>query len=533
MGDFRHGVEAGANLIQAGKISVEAIAPYADLIGFKKDSGTSFLNKSAEERIQTAVLTLDKVLVKVDDIAVEVDAAREHIDKINPHRYPDSIGSRPVGTRIENLQKEFDSIAGLFVDAKPFLKQLPSILGADKEKTYIVLFQNDKELRPTGGFLTAYAIFRVNQGRIKVERSADIYSLDDAIKVHPAAPREILTYHKGVSKLFVRDSNLSPDYPTSVKYFDDLYQQAANKVPYDGIFTMDTHVLVDTLRILGDTEVRGTIFSARQDARCDCPQVIYKLLDEIDRPVAYLKADRKGILGDLLFAIMQKALGFSPSQYWGPLVQDMLKNLQEKHILVNLNEPGAQESIEKLNYAGRIQPFDGDYLHINDTNFAGAKSNLYVQHAVDSKTTIAPDGTVKRELVITYKNPKPHSNCNLEDGGGLGRGGLCINATLRNWVRIYVPKGSTLGEFKGSQKKVQTYDELGKTVYEGFLEVRPLGKSTVTVTYTLPFKVKNEKEYKLLIQKQPGTVGHAYVTSINGAQWTNGPLTIDRLVKKP
>ena len=55
-----------------------------------------------------------------------------------------------------------------------------------------------------------------------------------------------------------------------------------------------------------------------------------------------------------------------------------------------------------------------------------------------------------REVSVEFRNPYPHSDCNLE------RGGLCLNATLRNWIRFYVPKGSELISFAGSKKKIQT-----------------------------------------------------------------------------
>src|SRR3989344_1822388 len=333
--DLHNGVDAGTHLISAEKKTFTAIEPHADLIGFKKGTDTAFVDKPAELRLQTAVLTLDSIVQDVDSIAEDVDKARDNIDTINPSRYPKSIGGAKVRDSLEKGIKQFDGIASLFVDAKTFLKNLPEFLGAKEEKTYLILFMNDKELRPTGGFLTAYAIFKVNKGKFEVSRSDDIYTLDTSIKSHPTAPREILTYHKGVDKLFIRDSNLSPDFVKSNELFDELYQTSSLKVDYDGIIAMDTHVLVDALKILGDTQVRGTNFSADMDKRCDCPQAIYKLLDEIDRPVAYIKADRKGILGDLLFAVMQKALGFSPSKYWGQLAQEVLmKNLNEKHILM-------------------------------------------------------------------------------------------------------------------------------------------------------------------------------------------------------
>ncbi|KXK12249.1 MAG: hypothetical protein UZ22_OP11002000048 [Microgenomates bacterium OLB23] len=333
-----------------------------------------------------------------------------------------------------------------------------------------------------------------------------------------------------MSQFFIRDSNLSPDFIESNKLFDELYQKSSQKVEYDGIIAMDTYVLVDALKILGDTQARGVNFSANIDKRCDCPQAIYTLLNEVDRPVAYIKADRKGILGDLLFAVMQKALGFSPSKYWGRLSQEVLmKNLNEKHILMDMKDKEIQNSLEALNFAGRIKSSEEnvDYLHINDTNFAGAKSNLFVDHEIQSATEIANDGTVTRKLTINYKNPHKHSNCSLEESEILGVGGLCINATLRNWLRVYVPEGSKLVSFNGSEKKTLTYDDLGKTVFEGFLGVQPMGKATVTIEYTLPFKVENKNEYRLIVQKQPGTAGHEFAATLNGKKIIDSKLTRD------
>ena len=60
------------------------------------------------------------------------------------------------------------------------------------------------------------------------------------------------------------------------------------------------------LTIYGDTEAGGVLFSAEEDKRCDCPQVVYVLEDNTTRPVNYVKENRKAIVGDLLYATMQK-----------------------------------------------------------------------------------------------------------------------------------------------------------------------------------------------------------------------------------
>ncbi len=516
--DLKNGLTAGNYLIKAGKETVMTIEPYADLIGFKKGE-KSFAEKSAEDRLQTAVLTLDKMVQKVDPIAEDLDQAGKSIAKINPSRYPKKVGKLIIRDKIVNLKDQFEGMTDLFVNAKPLIKRLPEILGSKEEKTYLILYQNDKERRATGGFLTFYAVFKIKDGKMTIFRSDDIYSLDSSISDHPKAPPEIITYHKGVSNFYIRDSNLSPDFVKSIKLFEGLYEKSGARVEYDGIIALDSKILVDMLTIFGDVEVNGIKFSAKIDKRCDCPEAIYTLFDLVDRPVGYLKENRKGILGDLMYRLFYNAIGFSPSKYWGTLMQTMFRNLNEKHIMVYFIDPETQKSLEQMNYAGRIKEYNGDYLHINNVNFAGAKANMFVSEKIDSKTN-----GKDREVTINFRNPYPASDCNLE------RGGLCLNATLRNWIRIYVPEGAKLVSFKGSTKEVQTYDELGKTVFEGFLEVPTQGQATVIVNYTLPSSI-DLNNYSLLIQKQPGVVDQQWKVEFNNKSLFDGVLDTDKEIK--
>ncbi|KKP52746.1 MAG: hypothetical protein UR42_C0005G0014 [Candidatus Roizmanbacteria bacterium GW2011_GWA2_33_33] len=198
----------------------------------------------------------------------------------------------------------------------------------------------------------------------------------------------------------------------------------------------------------------------------------------------------------------------------------MYQNLQEKHILLYFVDSDIQKSVEQINFAGKIKDYKGDYLHINNVNFAGAKSNMFVDETITSETKDS-----QREVTINFKNPYPHSDCNLE------RGGLCLNATLRNWIRFYVPKGSKLISLQGSTKKVQTYDELGKTVFEGFLEVPTQGQATVIVKYTLPSNV-DTNNYSLLIQKQPGVEEQKLKVIYNNKTLFNRMLRMDKVIEE-
>jgi len=89
---------------------------------------------------------------------------------------------------------------------------------------------------------------------------------------------------------------------------------------------------------------------------------------------------------------MQKALGVSPSQYWGQLFQMGLSEFNQKHVLVYLHDSEAQQGLTALNFDGRMQEAkDQDYLHINDANLGGAKSNMFVKEYI--KVDYQTEGT--------------------------------------------------------------------------------------------------------------------------------------------
>jgi len=522
--DVNHLVKAGEYGLDAISTLVDSLKPYVDVLGLKGKG--SFVMGTAEERIQTAVLTMGKITPSIDEIAKSLSSARREIDKVDPDHYYSFLGLSSIKNQLAEAQKLADEGIILVEQARPFIKTLPSLLGDPEQKRYLVLFQNDKELRPTGGFITAYAIFRIDKGIVHVDRSGDIYDLDNAIVGKAKAPEPILKYLPKVYALNLRDSNLSPDFVESMKTFNSLYEKIAGRTKVDGIIALDTHVLVSTIKILDDEVfASGIRFTTKTDDRCNCPQVIYELEDRISRPVGYEKAVRKELLGSLLYAIMEKALKSSPKLYWGLLFQDMFAKISEKHVLLYLYNKDAQDGIEALNAAGRVRSYEGDYLHINQANFGGAKANLFVQESVSQDFEVGNDGTIIKKLKINYVNPHPPSDCNLE------RGELCLNAILRDWIRIYVPLGSEFLESKGSEVKISSYEELGKTVFEGFLTVRPKGSATFSIFYRLPFKVTKTSPLPLLIQKQPGTNNNEYTLIINGKEIEKFPLLTDKEIK--
>ena len=519
----------GRFLLESADLVVESLKPYSDLLGLEGDSQKRDEKEiTTEERLILVLDTLDKIQPNLDKIGEKLDSAQAEIDKVNPKRYPQSLFGKKIREKVVSLIDTIDGTAQTVKEVKPIISHLKPILGVDEPKDYLLLFQNDAELRPTGGFLTAYATLSVQNGKFSTSNSHDIYTLDNRFGNRLPAPDPIKNYHKNVFNWHLRDMNLSPDFKVSMDTFLENYGKIEDPSKIDGIIAVDTKVLVDILKVLGPIGVSGFgNFSAEIDKRCDCPQVFYELERYADQPVTGLKEERKGIIGPLMHSILLNAMG-SPRKQWPLFMNVIFTNIAEKHLLFYFFDENIQKTMEALNASGRIKEYDGDYLHVNDSNFAGAKSNMFIKESFDQQIEIATDGTITKTLTIDYKNPAPPSNCNLEAGE------LCLNGLYRDWVRVYVPKGSELIEVKGSEIQAKTYEDLGKTVFEAFYgdqsPLRPQGKAQLIFKYKLPFKYDNSQPYKLLIQKQPGTYGYENTINFKGKQ-ENLDLETDKELK--
>lgn len=534
--DGQHGIKAGQYGLDTAEIIIQTVEPYADIIGFAGANSreANSPEDTANDRIEFLVQTIDEVLPHMDEIIQKATLANAELQKIDPEKYPEKFRGRQVRSNLKEILVLSDEATSMIADSKPLLEQAPYMLGLDGKRTYLLLFQNDKELRATGGFITAYSILDVENGKISPVVSSDIYNLDNNYRPHIDAPSEMVDYLKGIyvtnPNMRLRDLNWWPDYELSMETF---WEEAsgAGIDDVDGIIAVDTHVVVNILDVLGQIGVPGFgNFSTENDDRCDCPQVIYELesFADVEGAVVWSENEpgkivfapenydnRKKIVGPLMNSILSNALG-QPKEKLPDLFLAGWKSLTEKHILIYMMDEPSQNAVEKFHIAGKIEDpasEKGDYLHINDSNLGGRKSNLYVTQDVHQIVDISRDGTVTKSLEITYKNPKEY------DGW--------LNSVLPNWTRIYVPKGSEVIEVEGFDKTKESYEEFGKTVIAGGFELRPEGVRKVTVTYKLPFKVD---DYEIFIQKQPGKDMSLYSIEV-GKQLEEFFLSTDRKLR--
>lgn len=510
--DGQAGLNAAKSGLSAAEKSLAAVVPYADVLGFSGEG--TFAGGTTEDRLKVILQTLDKVSPVIDDISTDLKAVEAELATIDESQYPESLRGYPVRQYIVQAKEVSTGAVSAVTEFRPVLEQLPSVAGGRGErKKYLILFQNDNELRPTGGFLTAYATIFVENGKVEAEKSDDIYELDKKFRKNIPIPEELGRYLTTERRWNLRDMNISPDFKESMTTFYEHYQEVPGEPKdIDGIIAVDTEFLLNILKVLGPVEVPGYgTFSAEIDARCDCPQIIYVLSEIITRPTPYLREDRKGILGPLMRAILTKAYD-APKQQWPDLFKSGFESISARHAQFYFFDEEAQKAAQTANAAGLLERKnpDADFFALVNANLGGAKSNLFTEYDMKQMVSAPENGMITKTVEITYKNPRKADNCNLEDGL------LCLNSTLRDWTRIYLPKGSQLQSAQGFTQEAKTYDTDKFTVIDGFFVLEPLGTAKLVLTYSVPYT--NTENYTLELWKQGGIKEYKLFMDVNGGQ---------------
>ena len=208
--DAKHLIAAGIAGAEAGEIAIDGIAPFADVLGLKgKKSKTT-----AEEKTEVIVKDVLPILPHLlGELEKKLNLIDKELSQVDPYRYPEGLIIKGFKVRdgLIEAQKGINKAQEAMSDIKILVTVAPEILGQTTEKKYLILFQNDKELRATGGFITSYAIAKIKNGKLISVDSEDIYDLDKRFsspepKTDPLRKYILLGYSP------IRDTKMSSDY---------------------------------------------------------------------------------------------------------------------------------------------------------------------------------------------------------------------------------------------------------------------------------------------------------------------------------
>ncbi len=539
---------ASKNIVAAGQLSAELGENLSKLMtGLlqminQPASSTIEISQVLENFSATGMLAANK--------AQELTQQLRQIDgKILPIEYREQFDS---------LKQKADVLTSGLSEFSQLADKLQIFLGMDQDKRYLLVFQNNAELRASGGFLGSFAVLDLKQGKIK-NLSVPVggsYDTEAGLLTKVAAPEPLWL----VNPLWhFWDANWWFDWPTTARKLAWFYENSGGST-VDGVISLTPTVMEELLKIIGPVDLSKDYGSTALTTGGSTALTTGGLVITADnfwletQKLAEQKPPQtnqpKKIIGDLLNQIINELPKRINQDNLLPLIKLIEASTGDKNILFYFFDPEMQKQITDLGWEGGIKDTAQDYLAVINSNIAGGKSDRKISQTIDLETEIMPDGSIIDNLTVTRNH------------NGIKREPFCGVRNV-NWLRIYVPQGSELISAQGFKPVDQIYfepadptwrtdetvaageaeaavdqasgtkiyNELGKTVFANWSQVDPGESTQIYLKYKLPFKLSlardlSEKSlsqkladsvisvlnptqrqlypYSLLVQKQPG-----------------------------
>lgn len=440
---------------------------------------------------------------------MELTSASEKISKVNA-RLKDEVflGQYPsfMKARIVDLQNKIGLYQSLVDQARVAAILLPEITAIDGKKSYLVLLQNNLELRPGGGFIGSYGKFDFEGGRLTGIKVDDIYSLDGQLKDVIEPPAEIKTHLK-VDRWYLRDSNYDPDFPTSAKQAAFFYKKEGGDL-INGVVALDLTASGKLLSAVGGLDL------PEYGESVDGDNLFERAISHAEVGFFPGSQAKKNYLVSLQTQLFNKVFYLS-KQNWPAIIQALGSSLKQKHLMVYMEDPRIFSYLASQNWAGiiprggaKVEGETGDFLAINEANVGANKANYYLKRAFNLETNIDKDGGVKHTLRLSYNNTSPSE---VFPAGG-----------YKNFFRLYLPLGAKLVKATIGESDVTTqfipFSDYGRTGYSNFFELAHQETKNVVLEYSLAEKLNfknNQVKYRLDVLKQAGTAADPFDWVLN------------------
>jgi hypothetical protein len=325
------------------------------------------------------------------------------------------------------------------------------MLGADGPRTWLLLVQNNAEIRATGGMTGSWAVLHADHGRVRM-------GLQGADTDMPPLRRPAVSLPAGVRELYgsdlgtdFRDMNFDPHFPDVARMAAALLAHD-HHVHVDGVVAVDPVALAHVLRGTGPVPVR---FHGRETL-LTAGNVVHTLLNEV-----YLTID-DGQLQNDFFDAAARAVFDGVTRGGGDartMTEGLVTAADRGRILVWSRNRAEQRALQRTQVSGALPdgadgvPQVGVYLD----DATATKMEYYLR----ARSTVRATGcsasgvqTLRVRTVLRSTAPRDAGRLSpyvTGPGTYAPRGSMRINAWL------YAPTGGSIVSVAADGRAV-TYD---------------------------------------------------------------------------
>lgn len=402
--------------------------------------------------------------------------------------------ARPLAEATETL----DDLRQTLNTAADTSQILPAMMGATGPRNYLILIQNNAEIRATGGLPGSLAVLHVEDGQIRLEAQSTGSAMG---RFNPAVvvdPVQTQIYSKRLGT-FISDVNLTPDFPTAAKTAKSMWE-AKYGSPVDGVIAVDPVVLAHILEASGPLAVPipHPEMAPGLPTTLTAENVVKTLLSDVYKDL------ESNALQDAYFALASKevfsalASGKVPGDQ---LLEALTTSAVENRLHVWSGHNTEQDILGTTAIGGSISGpvAGGNTFGVFFNDGTGAKMDYYVKRSVQLLQECKTDGYSEVTVRVTTSNTAPidaaTSLPELITGGG--RYGVPAGTVQTN-VIVYGPAQSHIETAHDNGTKVPFGSHIhgGRPVGTVTTSLAPGQESTVDFTFG---KIVQHTEPKVVV----------------------------------
>jgi hypothetical protein len=332
------------------------------------------------------------VFLEFDSLYKEIGFLVSEVDSLEPS-LKQTVYKYVPKERLSSLKK-----AVLF--SRNITDNLEDILGSKEKRTYLVLFQNNIELRPTGGFIGSFALITFEGGRMTDINVQDVYSADGQLKGHVEPPNPIKQY-LGEGGWYLRDANWNPDFPNSANKIEWFLDKEINQ-KVDGVFAIDLEIVKELLKVTGPIKLND--YNKTIDYKNMYEVTQFEVEDNFF-PGSRNKSNYLTALSRELINTLVRNENINNLK----IAKVFINGLEERHVQLLFHDTKVQKEISDLNFDGGVVAKNClgncfyNFISYVDANVGVNKANYFIERS-SLLNVFLSDNAVTNVLRVTIKN---------------------------------------------------------------------------------------------------------------------------------
>jgi len=421
-GKVRSGEEllvAGEALTQAGQSISRGITPLLTV-------------KIVPGEAQTSPTMVDALVVAFKEFSTaneQLAQAEQALQQVSLDSLPSDIAPS-VQVLQTSVPKARAALSGFLDQSQVIL----SVLGAERSRQYLLLFENNHEIRPTGGFIGSIGLVNVDRGVVENISVQSVYDPDGQLGELIAPPIPLLAINP---RWYMRDANWFVDFATSAQKVASFFEKEGGPT-VDGVIAFTPEVIKELLTVTGPIHMPTYGITVNRDnfVTLTQDQVTYAYDRTVNRP--------KQFLSDLIPLMLQQLFA-QPADHSLQILTSLGKAITQKQLLIYFRDPAVQKRIVAAGWSGAFPQDTLGFVSVNNANIGGHKSDQFIEQEIDYRSQIEPSGDVETVVTIRRTHHGPDEKINY-DYPSTEDPAFKDNVV---WQRVFVPHGAQLLEARG------------------------------------------------------------------------------------